>query len=102
MRTTPASDEVREVREVMDIRMASDYLGISPDTLYKYASEGFVPAFKLGNRWRFKRSRLDEWMDQQSSQGAQSPKTEPTPEVPQPRKPPSVVNRQKRVAAGSR
>jgi excisionase family DNA binding protein len=57
---------VPEIREVMDIRQASDYLGISPDTLYKYASEGFVPAFKLGNRWRFKRSRLDEWMDQQS------------------------------------
>ena len=57
---------VTEMREVMDIRQASDYLGISPDTLYKYASEGFVPAFKLGNRWRFKRSRLDEWMDQQS------------------------------------
>jgi excisionase family DNA binding protein len=50
----------------MDIRQASDYLGISPDTLYKYASEGFVPAFKLGNRWRFKRSRMDEWMDRQS------------------------------------
>jgi excisionase family DNA binding protein len=57
---------VPEVREVMDIRQASDYLGISPDTLYKYASDGFVPAFKLGNRWRFKRSRLDEWMDRQS------------------------------------
>jgi excisionase family DNA binding protein len=57
---------VPEVREVMDIRQASDYLGISPDTLYKYASEGTVPAFKLGNRWRFKRSRLDEWMDRQS------------------------------------
>ncbi len=76
MRTTPARDEVREV---MDIRMASDYLGISPDTLYKYASEGFVPAFKLGNRWRFKRSRLDEWMDQQSSQGAQPRRAEPPP-----------------------
>ncbi|MGD0913318.1 MAG: DNA-binding protein, partial [Terracidiphilus sp.] len=25
----------------MDIRQASDYLGISPDTLYKYASDGF-------------------------------------------------------------
>jgi excisionase family DNA binding protein len=57
---------VSEMREVMDIRQASDYLGVSPDTLYKYASEGFVPAFKLGNRWRFKRSRLDEWMDHQS------------------------------------
>lgn len=55
-----------EVREVMDIRQAADYLGISPDTLYKYASESFIPAFKLGNRWRFKKSRLDDWMDQQS------------------------------------
>lgn len=55
-----------EIREVMDIRQAADYLGISPDTLYKYASESFVPAFKLGNRWRFKKSRLDDWMDQQS------------------------------------
>jgi excisionase family DNA binding protein len=61
---------VPEVREVMDIRQASEYLGISPDTLYKYASEGFVPAFKLGNRWRFKRSRLDEWMDRQSDMQA--------------------------------
>jgi excisionase family DNA binding protein len=61
---------VPEVREVLDIRQASDYLGISSDTLYKYASEGFVPAFKLGNRWRFKRSRLDEWMDRQSDQQA--------------------------------
>ena len=56
-------------REVMDIRQAADYLGISGDTLYRYASEGFVPAFKLGNRWRFKRSRLNDWMDQQSSGG---------------------------------
>jgi excisionase family DNA binding protein len=58
-----------EQREVMDIRQAADYLGISADTLYKYASEGFVPAFKLGNRWRFKRSRLNDWMDLQSSGG---------------------------------
>ena len=60
-----------EIREVMDIRQASNYLGISPDTLYKYASEAFIPAFKLGNRWRFKKSRLDEWMDQQSGISAQ-------------------------------
>ena len=54
------------VREVMDIRQASEYLGISGDTLYRYASEGFVPAFKLGNRWRFKKSLLDSWMDEKS------------------------------------
>jgi excisionase family DNA binding protein len=99
MRTTPARDEVREV---MDIRIASDYLGISPDTLYKYASDGFVPAFKLGNRWRFKRSRLDEWMDQQSSQGAQPRKAESQPDVTQPRKPQSVSTRPKRAVGAGR
>jgi excisionase family DNA binding protein len=99
MRTTPARDEVREV---MDIRIASDYLGISPDTLYKYASEGFVPAFKLGNRWRFKRSRLDEWMDQQSSQGAQPRRAEPPADVAQPKKPQSVAPRQKRAVGAGR
>ena len=56
-----------QVREVMDIRQAADYLGISGDTLYRYASEGFIPAFKLGNRWRFKRSLLDAWMVKMSS-----------------------------------
>ena len=54
------------VREVMDIRQAADYLGISGDTLYRYASEAFVPAFKLGNRWRFRKSLLDAWMDEKS------------------------------------
>jgi len=61
---------VPEVREVMDIRQASDYLGISPDTLYKYASEGFVPAFKLGNRWRFKRRGwTNGWTASRTSRG---------------------------------
>ncbi len=54
------------LRDVMDIRQAADYLGISADSLYRYASEGFIPAFKLGNRWRFKRNLLDNWMDRQS------------------------------------
>lgn len=73
-----------EIREVMDIRQAADYLGISPDTLYKYASESFIPAFKLGNRWRFKKSRLDDWMDQQSGGGQ---KMEPKAVRPRQRKP---------------
>ncbi len=56
-------------REVMDIRQASAYLGISADSLYRYASEGTIPGFRLGNRWRFKKSRLDHWMDEQSGAG---------------------------------
>ena len=55
-------------REVMNIRQASQYLGVSPDTLYKYVGEQKIPAFKLGNRWRFKKSNLDQWMEEKSSQ----------------------------------
>jgi len=55
-----------ETREVMDIREASEYLGISRETLYKYVYEERIPAFKLGTRWRFKKTVLDRWMERQS------------------------------------
>ena len=53
-------------KEVMTLREASQYLGISPDTLYKYLGEDRIPAFKLGNRWRFKKDLLDRWMEKKS------------------------------------
>jgi excisionase family DNA binding protein len=64
-------------REVMNIRQASQYLGVSPDTLYKYVGEQKIPAFKLGNRWRFKKSRLDQWMEEKSSQTESKGKKKP-------------------------
>ena len=48
-------ERMAETREVMDIREASEYLGVSRETLYKYAYEEKIPAFKLGNRWKFKK-----------------------------------------------
>lgn len=53
-------------KEVMNLREASQYLGISPDTLYKYLNTDKIPAFKLGNRWRFKKDLLDRWMEKKS------------------------------------
>jgi len=47
---------VNESREVMNVRQASQYLGISPDTLYRYITEGEIPAFKLGNRWKLRKT----------------------------------------------
>ena len=57
-------------REVMNVREASFYLGISTDTLYNYVSTKQVPAFKLGNRWKFKKTTLDRWMVKQMSRQA--------------------------------
>jgi excisionase family DNA binding protein len=56
-----------DLREVMNIRQASQYLGISSDTLYKYVNEQEIPGFKLGNRWKFRKSLLDRWMDEKSA-----------------------------------
>lgn len=64
-------------REVMNIRQASQYLGVSPDTLYKYVTEEKIPAFKLGNRWKFKKTILDQWMEQKSTMSANSAKRKP-------------------------
>jgi excisionase family DNA binding protein len=83
-----ASFAQSETREVMDIRQASNYLGISADSLYRYASTGFIPAFRLGNRWRFRKSRLDEWMDRRSG-------LEETPE-------PKLVRSEKKPVRGAR
>jgi excisionase family DNA binding protein len=62
----PQGADMTDAREVMNVRQASHYLGISPDTLYKYVSEEIIPAFRLGNRWKFKKSILDGWMEQRS------------------------------------
>ncbi|MFQ5663823.1 MAG: helix-turn-helix domain-containing protein [Terriglobia bacterium] len=50
-------------REVMNVKEASEYLGISPDTLYRYVYQDKIPAFKLGNRWKFKKTILDKWIE---------------------------------------
>jgi excisionase family DNA binding protein len=62
------------VREVLTIRQAAEYLGISADSLYDYVREQRIPAFKLGNRWRFKKSLLDRWMEEQSDEPRRLPK----------------------------
>jgi len=55
-------------REVMNIRQASQYLGVSPDTLYQDVGQQKIPAFKLGKRWHFKKPKLHQWMEEKSNQ----------------------------------
>lgn len=66
-----------ESPEVMNIRQASEYLGVSPDTLYKYVYEEKIPAFKLGNRWKFKKTILDSWMERKLTLGEGRGKKKP-------------------------
>jgi excisionase family DNA binding protein len=37
-------------------------LQIHPKTLQRMARQGIVPAFRIGDLWRFRASSLDQWL----------------------------------------
>jgi len=46
---------------VWDCHDASRFLRIHPATVKRLAREEELPAFRIGNRWRFRPSELDAW-----------------------------------------
>ena len=48
---------------IMTVEEVAKYLKLKPQTVYKWAQEGLLPAAKLGKEWRFRRRILDEWID---------------------------------------
>jgi excisionase family DNA binding protein len=51
--------------EIMTIEEVATYLRLKPQTIYKWAQERRLPAAKLGKEWRFRRSLIDLWLDEQ-------------------------------------
>ncbi|MCD4781023.1 MAG: helix-turn-helix domain-containing protein [Candidatus Omnitrophica bacterium] len=51
--------------DVMNIKEVADYLGVHTSTIYKYAQQGNIPAFKIGSDWRFSKKYIDKWIDAQ-------------------------------------
>jgi excisionase family DNA binding protein len=47
---------------VLNTGEAAALLQIHPKTLQRMAREGTVPAFRIGDLWRFRASALDEWV----------------------------------------
>ena len=47
----------------MTVEDVARYLKLKPQTVYKWAQEGRIPATKLGKEWRFRQRILDEWID---------------------------------------
>ncbi len=56
----------------MNLRQASHLSGsICPTRCTATSATGLVPAFKLGNRWKLRKSVLDRWMERKMSQIAE-------------------------------
>ncbi len=47
---------------IMTVREVADYLRMHEMTIYRMARQGEIPAYKVGKRWRFHRSRLEDWL----------------------------------------
>ncbi len=48
--------------ELMTVTETCRFLEIPQQTLYRYLQCRDIPAFKLGNEWRFVRSDLEQWI----------------------------------------
>jgi len=51
--------------EILTLEEVARYLRLKPQTIYKWAQERRIPAAKLGKEWRFRRSVIDRWLDEQ-------------------------------------
>jgi nitrogen PTS system EIIA component len=43
------------------------YLNVDKFTIYRLVSQKKIPAFKVGNQWRFKKKMIDAWLVRNSN-----------------------------------
>jgi excisionase family DNA binding protein len=53
------------MEELVTVQEVADYLKVSPQTIYRFAQQGRIPALKVGNRWRFRPADIESWLQQQ-------------------------------------
>lgn len=51
----------------MTVKDVAEYLQLSTDQIYRLAQQGKIPVSKVGTRWRFRRQKIDEWVENQES-----------------------------------
>ena len=56
------------MEKLLTVQELSDYLRLTKVTIWKYAKEGKLPAFKIGRCWKFSKRIIDEVL-QCSGQG---------------------------------
>ena len=54
--------------EILTLEEVAAFLKAGKRTVYRFAQNGEIPAFKLGGTWRFRRSELESWIEANSNQ----------------------------------
>lgn len=50
--------------EILTIQEIASFLKIKEKTAYDLAAKGKIPGFKVGGSWRFRKSDIDFWIEQ--------------------------------------
>jgi excisionase family DNA binding protein len=50
---------------LMTVKQLAAYLNVNDRTVLKLVSDGALPGMKVGNQWRFRKSMIDTWLDDQ-------------------------------------
>jgi excisionase family DNA binding protein len=59
---TKVPDGVQQQPEVLNAKELGKILRIHPVTVRLKAAAGEIPGRQVGNRWRFSRTRINEWL----------------------------------------
>ena len=57
-----AVDRHAESGNLLTPEQVADYLNVNKFTIYRLITQKKIPAFKVGNQWRFKQKMLDAWL----------------------------------------
>ena len=52
---------------LLTTQQVAQYLKVDKFTIYRLVGRKKIPAFRVGNQWRFKRSLIDEWLMKNSN-----------------------------------
>jgi excisionase family DNA binding protein len=53
--------------QLLTLEQVAEYLNVDKFTVYRLLSDKQLPAFKVGNQWRFKRRMIENWLNQHSN-----------------------------------
>jgi excisionase family DNA binding protein len=53
--------------QLLTLEQVAEYLNVDKFTVYRLLNDRELPAFKVGNQWRFKRKMIENWLMKNSN-----------------------------------
>ena len=64
-----STEKGKTMEKIMTAKELSQFLKLSESTIYKLASNGEIPAFKIGDSWRFEMEEIQKLIRESKNKG---------------------------------